>query len=164
MRDYPQLSQPALKMTRIFLMSLFTTTMTLAMPTAFAGAIPGAVPLSPDVRQALDSVYLAAKEANKVHPIDEFKNQVATTKNDSSSDLAIKSSRDPIIQMIAVGLGVAAGMVIINYLSGGTSTSTSFSGFSTAMFGGMLGDYAYRKYYAPPLPSVPVGVAQRVTP
>lgn len=143
--------------------SLFTATVTLAAGDVLVDKNSVAAPVSPDVRQALDAVYLTAKEANMVHPVDESKKN-GLAAGDSNSGLVVKSARDPMMQMLAVGLGVAAGMVLMNYISGGTSTSSSFSGFSTAMFGGMLGDYAYRKYYAPPLPSVPVGVAGRVSP
>lgn len=120
-----------------------------------------ATSLSSDVRHALDSVYLAAKDANMINPAGDASNQAKALE---SNENVVKSSRDPIMQMVAVGLGVSAAMMVMNYLSGGTSTSSSFSGFSSAMLGGMLGDYAYRKYYAPPLPSVPAGVAQRIVP
>lgn len=119
------------------------------------------VSLSSEVRQALDSAYLAAKDAKMLNPAN-LKDQNSNTALENNK--VIKSSRDPVMQMIAVGLGVGAAMMVMNYFSGGTSTSGSFSGFSSAMLGGMLGDYAYRKYYAPPLPSVPSSVAQRITP
>lgn len=123
---------------------------------------PGkAVSLSSEVRQALDSAYLAAKDANMLNPTN-LKDQNSNSALENNK--VIKTTRDPVMQMIAVGLGVGAAMMVMNYFSGGTSTSGSFSGFSSAMFGGMLGDYAYRKYYAPPLPSVPASVAERITP
>lgn len=129
--------------------SMFTTTATAAS-------------LSPDVRQALDGVYLAAKEADMVHPEGDTKNQANAATSDAKQPPT--TSRDPLTQMLAAGLGAAAAMVVVNYLSGGMASYGSFSGFSTLMLGGMMGDYAYRTYYAPPLPGVPADIAQRVSP
>ncbi|KOR31282.1 hypothetical protein TI04_01665 [Achromatium sp. WMS2] len=123
-----------------------------------AATVLGLDNVDPVLGEALTGGYLAAKEADTLHPLSEV------NKAQAAAAQPPKRTRDPLMQMVAVGLGAAAGMLTLNYFSGGTVSSSSFYGFTTMMFGGMLGDYAYRKYYAPPAPIVPAGVAHRVSP
>jgi hypothetical protein len=65
--------------------------------------------------------------------------------------------------MVAVGVGVAAGVMALNLVSGGIGTVSRMYTLTSIMLGGMLGDYAYKQYNRP-LPSVPAGVSQRISP
>lgn len=119
--------------------------------------------ISPEVQQALDTVYIAAQEADMINASAESKIPTNTTADGNGTDQTPKTTRDPITQMIAFGIGAGAGMLVVNYL-GGSATIGSFNAFSAITFGGMMGDYVYRRHYAPPLPSVPAGIAGRVSP
>jgi uncharacterized protein YcfJ len=140
-------------------MGLCTAAGVAAAETTTTPELASDVTLSPEVRHALDEVYLAAQGANMLHPVDE------TTKFTSiSTDAAPVRTRDPVSQMVASGLGVAAGVLVVNMLSGGWGTASRFYTMTGAMIGATLGDYVYRKHYAPALPAIPAGVAQRVSP
>lgn len=121
------------------------------------------ISVSPDVIQAVESTYLAAKEAGLVHPLDESGgHEQAEMFGDAI--MPKRQTRDPISEMIAIGLGVTAGVVAVNLLSGGMGTASRFYTMMGATFGGSLGSQMYRKYYAPPVPSVPPSVALRISP
>ncbi len=124
-----------------------------ALSTAVIAAT-GEVAVSPAVQNAINATYLNAKEANMIYP----------EQGADNTAMLQKRTRDPISQMIAVGIGVAAGVLAINFLSGGMGTASRFYTTTSAMFGGMLGDHVYRKYYAPPVPSVPSRVKRRISP
>ena len=152
--------------TLIYIATLSVTTSYVvaadAVTTNSTPATGDTVVVAPEVRKALDTVYLAAKEANTLHPLDEIQANALT--EESGTGQLFKRPRTPFAQMLAVGLGVAAGIVALNLITGGTSTTGNFYSMSSAMFGGMIGDYVYRRHYAPPLPSIPKGVSERVTP
>lgn len=116
--------------------------------------------VSPEVLQALDAVYLAAKQADAQGVSRPGYRNHSPASTDKAAQTNWKIGR-----MVAVGLGVAAGVVAINLLSGGFGSASRFYTVTSAMMGGMMGNRLYNKYYGRrTLPSVPRGVAQRITP
>lgn len=150
-------------------MKIYNRLLSSALIGLYVGSSAGgaqAASVSPEVQQAIDTVYLAAKEANMLNPLDDAsKVQINTNNVTPTAEQPQKRTRDPLTQMIAFGLGAATATMAVNYMTGAriTAIDSPYS-FYSIMFGGMLGEYAYRRYYAPPLPSIPPGIAERVSP
>lgn len=120
--------------------------------------------VSPEVLQALDSVYLAAKQADAAGNLGGPANRSHPPTGPNGSAHATVKAGVSTGHMLAVGLGVAAGVMALNLVSGGIGAVSRVYILSSVMMGGMLGDYVYNKQYARPLPSIPTSVARRVSP
>jgi hypothetical protein len=144
---------------------LISALSTTAIPTT-AIAAEQEISASPDVLQAVNSTYLAAKDAGMVYPLEESSSHGRADLFGVGDANAPKQqrTRDPISQIIAAGLGVTAGVVAVNLLSGGMGTASRFYTMMGATLGFSVGDHLYRQYYAPPIPSVPSSVALRINP
>jgi hypothetical protein len=139
--------------------SLFTATLPAA-EVAAPTAATDSVSVSPEVLHALDSVYLAAKQADTTQAISGSADRGHSVNRSSH---AARRRGSTMGHMVAMGVGVAAGVMALNLVSGGIGTVSRMYTMTSIMLGGMLGDYAY-KQYTRSLPSVPASVSQRVSP
>lgn len=159
-----------------------------ATPPAVPAAAANDEVLPPEVLKAIDAVNQAARQTGKA--VQSAAQKTGTAMNEVAGQASQVANRaqeqietvDP--HALAIGLGAIGGVVAFNVLTGGMASlpmmATSAAGgaaavegtvavsrvyaVTSAVVGGLAGDYVYRKHYSGAAPSVPAGVAKRVTP
>lgn len=158
-----------------------------SVPSTAAASTANDEVLPPEVLKAIDAVNQAARQTGKAmqgaaqktgSAMNEVAGQVSQVTNRAQEQI---DTIDP--HALAIGLGAIGGVVAFNVITGGMGTlplMASAGGAATAaestvavsrvyavtsaVVGGLAGDYVYRKNYSGAVPSVPAGVAKRVTP
>jgi hypothetical protein len=165
-----------------------------AMTCALSGAAVAKAPtesetVPPEVLRAIDAVNQAAQKTGDV--INQAAEKTGDALNNAAQQVAkaadqVQQSGNQVDVVenhaLAVGLGAIAGVVAFNLATGGMASIPMMASaggasavestvavsrvyaVSSAVVGGLAGDYAYRRYRSGSIPSVPAEVAQRVTP
>lgn len=162
-------------------LALAMTSGNLLAETAPAPAAAPALP--PEVTQAIEAINQASDQV--VTTVTE-----TTQAAGEAVAAAIPDSEVPMVdeRLLSVGLGAIAGVVVFNLATGGLASVPVLASMggeagaamggvgrgavaisrvyavTSAVVGGLVGDYMYRDAQAKRLPSVPAEVAARVTP